>query len=96
MMKSRLTKLLDKLEPLQKPDPKKVEAYAKAARLRDQQELKRAEEHEAERLANRKLALKLIDHGYRSMAAKLHSNRGGSAEDMARLTAIRDQLKKLL
>jgi hypothetical protein len=39
------------------------------------------------------LALRLIDIGYRALAGKLHPDRGGSAEAMARLNKARDILK---
>lgn len=53
-------------------------------------ELKRAEEREAQR----KLALQLIDIGYKVLARTLHPDKGGSREAMARLNAVRDRLKQ--
>jgi hypothetical protein len=44
---------------------------------------------------HRELALKLIDLGYRAMATKLHPDQGGSRDAMARLNAVRDQLKDI-
>lgn len=56
--------------------------------LRDA-ELKRAEEREVQR----KLALQLIDIGYKALATKLHPDKGGSRDAMARLNEVRDRLK---
>ena len=53
------------------------------------EELKRADEREAQR----KLALQLIDIGYKVLARKLHPDKGGSRDAMARLNAVRDRLK---
>lgn len=53
-------------------------------------ELRRAEEREAQR----KLALQLIDIGYKVLARTLHPDKGGSREAMARLNAVRDRLKQ--
>ena len=53
------------------------------------EELKRAEEREAQR----KLALQLIDIGYKVLARTLHPDKGGSREAMQRLNAVRDRLK---
>jgi hypothetical protein len=44
---------------------------------------------------HRELALKLIDLGYRALATKLHPDQGGSRDAMARLNAVRDQLKDI-
>jgi hypothetical protein len=56
---------------------------------RDNDELERAEE----RRAQNRLALQLIDIGYKALASKLHPDKGGSRAAMARLNAVRDQLK---
>ena len=53
------------------------------------EELKRADERDAQR----KLALQLIDIGYKVLARELHPDKGGSKEAMARLNAVRDRLK---
>jgi Protein of unknown function (DUF3102) len=55
------------------------------------EELKRADEREAQR----ELALQLINIGYRVLATKLHpdKNKDGSKEAMWRLNAVRDRLK---
>ena len=52
-------------------------------------EMKRAEEREAQR----ELALKLIDIGYKVLAKELHPDKGGSRDAMARLNQVRDRLK---
>lgn len=54
------------------------------------EELKRADEREAQRT----LALHLIDIGYKVLARTLHPDKGGSREAMARLNAVRDRLKQ--
>jgi hypothetical protein len=54
-----------------------------------QAEMKRAEKREAQR----KLALQLIDIGYKTLATKLHPDKGGSRDAMARLNQVRDRLK---
>ncbi len=53
-------------------------------------ELSRQEERDAQR----KLALQLIDIGYKVLAKELHPDRGGSREAMARLNSVRDRLKQ--
>src|SRR5678809_1540495 len=52
-------------------------------------ELKKADEREAQR----ELAGRLIDIGYKVLAHKLHPDKGGSREAMVRLNAVRDRLK---
>jgi hypothetical protein len=42
---------------------------------------------------HRELAEELIDIGYRALATKLHPDRGGSKDAMARLNRVRDELK---
>jgi len=44
---------------------------------------------------HRDLAEDLIDAGYRALATKLHPDRGGSKEAMARLNTVRDDLKAI-
>jgi hypothetical protein len=44
---------------------------------------------------HRELAVELIDIGYRALATKLHPDRGGSKEAMARLNRVRDELKQM-
>jgi hypothetical protein len=47
-----------------------------------------------EREAEQKLALRLIDIGYKILAKELHPDRGGSRDAMQRLTRVRDRLKQ--
>ena len=54
------------------------------------EELKRQEERDAQR----KLALQLIDIGYKVLARTLHPDKGGSREAMSRLNAVRERLKQ--
>jgi hypothetical protein len=44
---------------------------------------------------HRELAEELIDLGYRALATKLHPDRGGSKDAMARLNRVRDELKQI-
>lgn len=44
---------------------------------------------------HRELAEELIDIGYRALATKLHPDRGGSKDAMARLNRVRDELKQI-
>lgn len=44
---------------------------------------------------HRDLAAELIDLGYRALATKLHPDRGGTKDAMARLNRVRDELKQL-
>jgi hypothetical protein len=48
---------------------------------------------EREDKLEKKLALDLIDIGYRALALKLHPDKGGSADAMSRLNTVRDNLK---
>lgn len=59
-----------------------------AARIRDA-ELTRQQEREAER----QLALRLIDIGYKVLVKELHPDKGGSRDAMIRLNTVRDRLK---
>lgn len=54
-----------------------------------QSELKRIDERDAER----KLAMQLIDIGYKALATKLHPDKGGSRDAMSRLNRVRDRLR---
>lgn len=44
--------------------------------------------------AEHQLALQLIDIGYKALATKLHPDKGGSRDAMARLNRVRDRLRK--
>lgn len=57
-------------------------------RIREEN-LSRAEERDAQR----KLALRLIDIGWKVLSKELHPDRGGSRDAMARLNQVRDRLK---
>jgi hypothetical protein len=48
----------------------------------------------AEDSKSRELIVQLIDAGYRAMAKTLHPDMGGSHDDMTRLTAVRDELRR--
>jgi len=54
------------------------------------QERQRVEDEVA---LHRKLAEELVDLGYRALATRLHPDRGGSKDAMARLNRIRDELR---
>jgi hypothetical protein len=47
-----------------------------------------------EREADQKLALRLIEIGFKILAKELHPDRGGSREAMIRLNRVRDHLKQ--
>jgi hypothetical protein len=74
-------------------------AWTSVHQAADKLNVKRfAEEREArenEIQLHRELALKLIDLGYRAMATRLHPDRGGSRDAMARLNVVRDELKSI-
>jgi hypothetical protein len=44
---------------------------------------------------HRELAEELVDLGYRALATRLHPDRGGSKDAMARLNRVRDELKSI-
>jgi len=50
---------------------------------------------ETELKLHRELALQLIDLGYRALATRLHPDRGGSRDAMARLNVVRDELRSI-
>jgi|SRR6516225_9524127 hypothetical protein len=50
---------------------------------------------DAEIYLHRELAGELIDIGYRALATRLHPDRGGSKDAMARLNRVRDELKEI-
>jgi hypothetical protein len=52
--------------------------------------LTRQQEHEADQ----KLALRLIEIGFKVLAKELHPDRGGSRDAMTRLNRVRDRLKQ--
>lgn len=66
-----------------------------AERARREQERLQEEEmtRRQEREAERALALKLIDIGFKVLAKELHPDKGGSREAMARLSRVRDRLR---
>jgi len=64
-------------------------AKREAERIRDES-LNRQQEREAEQ----KLALRLIDIGWKVLAKELHPDKGGSRDVMARLNRVRDRLKQ--
>ena len=53
-------------------------------------------ERQTEREARRVLAMDLINSGYKLLARELHPDKGGSREAMARLNAVRSELRRLL
>ena len=65
-----------------------AQAQAQAIRIRNEN-LSRAEERKAEH----KLALQLIDIGFKALASKLHPDKGGSRDAMSRLNRVRARLK---
>jgi hypothetical protein len=76
-------------QPWHEPVKQTIEqARREAERIRDA-ELTRQQERDAER----KLALRLIDIGYKVLAKELHPDKGGSRDAMTRLAVVRDRLK---
>jgi hypothetical protein len=61
-------------------------------RLREIEERVSAQKTEDGR--HRELIVELIDAGYRAMAKTLHPDMGGSHDDVTRLTAVRDELRR--
>jgi curved DNA-binding protein CbpA len=55
---------------------------------------RRMAEAKADREAEKKLAVEMIDAGYRVLAKKYHPDNGGSNEQMAMLTRMRNKIKK--
>jgi hypothetical protein len=62
-------------------------------RVNVEQLTKPVADEEVEDKLERKLALDLIDIGYRALAAKLHPDKGGSKDGMSRLNTVRENLK---
>jgi len=62
-------------------------AKREAERIREA-ELSRQQERDAER----KLALRLIDIGFKILVKELHPDKGGSRDAMSRLNRVRDRL----
>ena len=68
-------------------------AHEEARRLALAESLTRQQEREAER----KLALRLVDIGFRVLAKELHPDKlGGDRDAMARLNRVRDRLKECI
>lgn len=65
-------------------------ARADALSLIRQENLSRQQEREAER----KMALRLIDIGFKVLAKELHPDKGGTRDAMSRLSRVRDRLKQ--
>jgi Protein of unknown function (DUF3102) len=55
-----------------------------------------AQERNKERETVRELGFQLIKAGYRALAEKLHPDKGGSGDDMARLNKVRELLENSL
>jgi hypothetical protein len=70
-------------------DEKVKRALEQSKRLQDEA-LSRKQERDAES----KLALQLIDIGYKALASKLHPDKGGSRDAMSRLNRVRARLKQ--
>lgn len=78
-------------KPAWQPEVKQIVSRVDTETLNLRREnLKRQEEREAQR----KLALQLIDIGYKVLARELHPDKGGSREAMARLNAVRKRLQE--
>ena len=79
-------------------DGHRVEMHMSRVRAEYEQRLREIEARVAAQKAednrNRELIVQLIDAGYRAMAKTLHPDMGGSHDDMTRLTAVRDELRR--
>jgi hypothetical protein len=64
-------------------------ARAEAARLAVEEHLSRSGERDAEK----QLALRLIDIGFKVLVKELHPDRGGTKDAMSRLSRVRERLK---
>jgi hypothetical protein len=64
-------------------------ARAEAARLAVEEHLSRSGERDAEK----RLALRLIDIGFKVLVKELHPDRGGTKDAMSRLSRVRERLK---
>lgn len=67
---------------------------AQDLRTRIERLMREARLRPAERKAQRDLALRVIDVGYKALARELHPDAGGSPDAMARLNVVRDHLKR--
>ena len=56
--------------------------------------IKEAENRKEEKEAERKLAIRLIDIGFKILSQELHPDKGGSRDAMARLNRVRERLKQ--
>jgi hypothetical protein len=79
-----------------KPTDAQLSAPHLAERARREAERLRNEDliRQKEREADQKLALKIIELGYKALAKELHPDKGGSTDAMSRLTRARDHLRK--
>lgn len=67
-----------------------IERARRDAERISEENLSRAQEREAQR----QLALRLIDIGFKVLSKELHPDKGGSRDAMARLNQVRDRLKQ--
>jgi hypothetical protein len=75
-----------------------VDAVAERARHEQERVARLYQEEMArkqEREAQRDLALRIIDIGYKALAKELHPDKGGSRDMMSRLNRARDHLKTM-
>jgi hypothetical protein len=78
-------------QPAWRDDVKEtVQRAREEARRVDAERLSRQQERDAER----KLALRLIDIGFKVLSKELHPDKGGSRDVMARLNRVRARLKE--
>jgi hypothetical protein len=59
---------------------------------REQEEIRKREEENLKRKKENPMALKIIDLGYRAMAARIHPDKGGTNEEMHELQATKQLL----
>jgi hypothetical protein len=71
---------------------RKWQRDAENYRKRKEEEAKREQEEIRKRIEENPMALKIIDLGYRAMAARIHPDKGGTNEEMHELQATKQIL----
>lgn len=91
-----LSDLTDKRDPGHKPQWHAPVQEILTDRLNVPRMRQEAQNREKEAQLRRQLGVQLIDIGYKVLATRLHPDKGGSQEAMARLNKVRDILKGAL
>jgi hypothetical protein len=88
-MTRRKQPLLYTDDELKRFAPRVWEAMHRARRENEERRRAQAAAHKEQS----ELALRLIDIGYKALAMKLHPDKGGSQDAMARLNLVRNRLR---